>query len=71
LSDGTLVLGSDSVTVGGAAAPLTGRASIQLGVFTATGSPLELSCTSSQTGLATASDVVLAGVSLDAIAATP
>jgi hypothetical protein len=70
VSDGSVVLGSTSVTVGGGG-NLSAAASVQLGVFTSTGTALDYSCSSDQPDAASATNTVFAGLSLDAIPATP
>ncbi len=70
LTDGTETLGTANVLVGTDINVPTARASIQLGLFTSAGTTLEFACTSDQADT-TASNTVLAGLSLDAIAAAP
>jgi hypothetical protein len=68
ISDGGAVLNSSTTTIGGATAA-TVPASVQLGVFTAS-STLTFACSSDQPDV-TASNTVLAGLSLDAVAESP
>ena len=70
LSDGAEVLGTAATVVGGDAGPAVAKVSIQLGLFSATGADLTFACSSDQPDTA-ASNTVLAGISLDAIAESP
>ena len=69
LTEGTETLGTANVVVDDVNVP-TARVSIQLGLFTATGAALEFQCTS-EPPVASASNTVLAGLSVDAIPASP
>ena len=70
LNDGAETLGTTTVAVGTDIGAPSARASIQLGLFTSAGGTLEFACRSDQPDN-TAFNIVLAGMSLDAIPATP
>lgn len=71
VTDGGDVLGTTVVNVGGDSAPATAKLSVQLGMFTASGSALAFTCTSDVPDTAVVSGTLLAGISLDAIAESP
>jgi hypothetical protein len=71
VSDDQGVLGVTTVNVGADQAVPSARVSVQFGVFTSNSTALVLACSSDADGVAVASNVVLAGLSLDAMPESP